>query len=81
MRVKCKIPQELKGLVSAIQRKHGDCEGWLIAYNKSPYSFTWFGHHMIIGLLFCSFGVIGYSINYRGYDIVVDNDLNEINIE
>lgn len=81
MRIKCKIPQELKGLVSVIQRKCGDCEGWLKAYNKSPYRFTWFGHRMIVDLLYCSYGVIGYSINYRGYNIVVDNDLNKIDIE
>lgn len=52
MRVKCKIPQELKRLVSAIQRNHGDCEVWFKAYNKSPHGFTWFGHRMIVDLLY-----------------------------
>lgn len=32
------IPVELRGLVSSIKRKQGDCEQWLKGYNKNPYN-------------------------------------------
>jgi hypothetical protein len=33
---------------------------------------------MICGPLFCSYGCIGYNINYKGYTIHVDNELSRI---
>lgn len=43
-----RVPVEVKGLVSAIQRKDGNCEDWLNAYNKHPFDFTWYGHRMTV---------------------------------
>jgi hypothetical protein len=75
-----RIPTEVKGLVSAIQRKTGDCEDWLNAYNKHPFDFTWYGYKMIVEDLHASYGVIGYSIEYRGITVDVDNELRTIRI-
>lgn len=35
---------------------------------------------MICEPLFCSYGCIGYGINYQGYEIHVDNELSRIEI-
>jgi hypothetical protein len=35
---------------------------------------------MICEPLFCSYGCIGYGINYKGYEIHVDNELLRIEI-
>lgn len=75
-----RVPVEVKGLVSAIQRKAGDCEDWLNAYNKHPFDFTWNGHRMTVEDLHASYGVIGYTIEYRGVTIDVDNELHAIRI-
>lgn len=75
-----RVPVEVKGLVSAIQRKAGDCEDWLNAYNKHPFDFTWYGHRMTVEDLHASYGVIGYTIEYRGVTIDVDNELHAIRI-
>lgn len=76
-----RIPTEVKRLVSAIQRKAGDCEDWLSAYNKHPFDFSWYGHKMIVEALHASYGVIGYSIEYRGITVDVDNELRTIRIQ
>lgn len=75
-----RLPREVKGLVSAIQRKDGNCEDWLNAYNKHPFDFTWNGHRMTVEDLHASYGVIGYTIEYRGVTIDVDNELHAIRI-
>lgn len=74
------IPPELKRLLSAIQKKHGDCEDWFNAYNKHPFDFTWYGYRMIVEDLHASYGVIGYTIEYRGITVDVDNELCTIRI-
>lgn len=74
------IPVELRGLVSTIQRKQGDCEQWLKGYNKNPFGFTWYGYRMIVEVLHASYGVIGYTIEYCGRKVDVDNELHTIRI-
>lgn len=74
------IPVELRGLISSIKRKQGDCEQWLKGYNKNPYKFTWYGYSMIVESLYASYGVIGYSIYYRTYEVHVDNEMRTIEI-
>lgn len=74
------IPVELRGLISSIKRKQGDCEQWLKGYNKNPYNFTWYGYSMIVEPLYASYGVIGYSIYYRTYEVHVDNEMRTIEI-
>lgn len=80
MRIPKDIPGELKRLVNAIVRRYGDCENWLNGYNRDPWRYTWYGARLICELLFCSYVCIGYSINYKGYEIQVDNDLQRIDI-
>lgn len=80
MRIPKDIPGELKRLVNAIVRRYGDCENWLDGYNRDPWRYTWYGTRMICEPLFCSYGSIGYCINYKGYEIHVDNDLQRIDI-
>ena len=78
MRVWKEIPNELKCLINAILKRNGDCEHWLNGYNRNPCGFIWHGFSMICEPLFCSYGRIGYGINYRGYEIHVDNELSRI---
>ena len=80
MRIPKDIPNELKRLVNAIVKRSGNCENWLNGYNRNPLGFTWYGFRMICEPLFCSYGCIGYSIDYRGYEVIVDNDLSRIEI-
>ena len=80
MRIPKDIPAELNRLINAILKRDGDCEKWLDGYNRTPFGFTWSGFRMICEPLFCSYGCIGYSINYREYEIHVDNDLSRIEI-
>lgn len=80
MRIPKDIPAELNRLINAILKRDGDCEKWLDGYNRTPFGFTWYGFRMICEPLFCSYGCIGYSINYREYEIHVDNDLSRIEI-
>lgn len=80
MRVPKDIPAELKRLINAILKRSGDCEKWLDGYNQAPWRFAWYGFRMICEPLFCSYGCIGYSINYKGYEIHVDNELSRISI-
>ena len=72
MRIPKDIPNELKRLINAILKRDG--------YNRDPWGFTWYGFRMICKPLFCSYGCIGYGINYREYEIHVDNDLSRIEI-
>lgn len=80
MRIPRYIPNELKRLINAILKRSGDCEHWLDGYNRDPWFFTWYGSPMTCEPLFCSYGRIGYSISYKGYEINVDNDLSRIDI-
>ena len=80
MRIPKDISSELKRLVNAIARRYGDCENWLDGYNRDPWWYTWYGASLICEPLFCSYGCIGYRINYKGYEIQVDNDLQRIDI-
>ena len=80
MRIPTEIPNELKRLFNAILKRDGNCEKWLNGYNRNSWGFTWYGSRMTCGPLFCSYGCIGYSINYRGYEIHVDNELSRISI-
>lgn len=80
MRIPKDIPNELKRLINAIVKRFGDCENWLVGYNRDPWGFTWYGSRMICEPLFCSYGRIGYSIDYKGFTINVDNDLSRIEI-
>lgn len=80
MRIPKDIPNELKRLIDVIVKRSGDCESWLNGYNRNPWIFTWYGFRMICEPLFCSYGCIGYGINYRGYEIHVDNKLSRITI-
>ncbi len=80
MRIPKDIPSELKRLINAVVRRDGDCENWLDGYNRDPWRFSWYGDRMICEPLFCSYGCIGYGINYKGYEIYVDNDLRRIDI-
>ena len=80
MRIPKDIPNELKRLINAIVTRSGDCEHWLDGYNRDPWFFTWYGSRMTCGPLFCSYGLIGYAINYKGYEIHVDNELSRIEI-
>lgn len=81
IKVTSKVPSEVKTIVKAIQKKDGDLEKWLNAYSKRPYNTTYYGDRLIIEPLHCSYGSIGYSIQYRGYDIKVDNEMKEISVE
>lgn len=74
MKIIGEIHPEIKGLVNRILRKVGDCESLL---GKR----SWYGKDIWCGLLFCSYGVIGYDIDYEGFSISVDNELHEIRIE
>ena len=80
MRIPKDIPNELKRLINAIVKRSGDCENWLKGYNRATWTYTWHGSPMTCEPLFCSYGCIGYSIGYRGYEIQVDNDLSRIDI-
>ena len=80
MRIPKNIPNELKRLINAIVKRSGDCENWLNGYNRNPWGFTWYGFRMMCEPLFGSYGCIGYSIDYRGYEVIVDNDLSRIEI-
>lgn len=80
MRVPKEIPFELNRLINAIVKRDGDCEQWLNGFNRNPWHFAWYGSRMICESLFCCYGCIGYSINYKGYNIQVDNDLSRIDI-
>ena len=80
MRIPKEIPNELKRLINAIVKRSGDCENWLKGYNRVTWTYTWHGYPMTCEPLFCSYGCIGYSIGYRGYEIQVDNDLSRIDI-
>ena len=80
MRIPKDIPSELKRLINAIVKRSGDCESLLNGYNRNPWGFTWYGFRMICEPLFCSYGRIGYRINYRGNEIHVDNELSRITI-
>lgn len=80
MRIPKNIPEEIKRLINAILKRYGDCEIWLNGYNSALNCYTWYGDRMICEPLFCSYGFIGYAINYRGYEIHVDNDLDRISI-
>lgn len=80
MRIPKDIPAELNRLINAILKRDGDCKSWLNGYNRNPFWFTWYGFRMICEPLFCSYGCIGYGINYRGHKIHVDNDLSRIEI-
>lgn len=80
MKIPKDIPAELNRLINAIVSRDGDCEKWLNGYNRTPFGFTWYGFRMICEPLFCSYGRIGYGINYREYEIHVDNDLSRIEI-
>lgn len=81
IRVTSSVPSEVKTIVKAIQKKGGDLEKWLNAYNKNPFNTTYYGDRIMIEPLHVSYGVVGYAIQYRGYDIKVDNELNEISID
>ena len=81
MRIPKNIPNELKRLINAIVKHSGDCENWLKGYNRATWTYTWHGSPMTCEPLFCSYGCIGYSINYKGYAIDVDNDLSQIEIK
>ena len=81
MRIPKNIPNELKRLINAIVKRSGDCENWLKGYNRDPWGFTWYDSRMSCLPLFCSYGCIGYSINYKGYAIDVDNELSQIEIK
>ena len=80
MRIPKNIPNELKRLINAIVKRSGDCENWLNGYNRNPWGFTWYGSRMTCEPMFCSYGSIGYRINYKGYEVIVDNDLSRIEI-
>lgn len=80
MRTPKDIPTELKRLINAIVKRSGDCETWLNGYNRDPWGFTWYSFRMTCEPLFCSYGLIGYRIKYKGYGIHVDNDLSQIEI-
>lgn len=82
MKVSKNIPTELKRLINAILKRSGNCENWLneYNYNRDPWGYTWYGSSMICEPLFCSYGCIGYHINYKGYKIHVDNELSQIDI-
>ena len=80
MRIPKDIPNVLKHLINAIVKRFGDCENWLNGYNRDPCGFTWYGFRMICKPLFCSYCCIGYGINYRGYEIHIDNELSRITI-
>lgn len=80
MRIPKDIPNELKRLINAIVKRFGDCECWLDGYNRNPWGFTWYGSRMTCEPLFCCYGMIGYSIGYKGYEIHVDNELLRIEI-
>ena len=80
MRVPKDIPNELKRLINAILKRDGDCESWLNGYNRNLWGFTWYGSRMTCEPLFCSYGCIGYRINYNGYKVHVDNELSRIDI-
>ena len=81
MRIPKNIPNELKRLINAIVKRSGDCENWLKGYNRDPWGFTWYGSRMSCLPLFCCYRCIGYSINYKGYAIDVDNELSQIEIK
>ena len=80
MRTPKDVPNELKRLINAIVERSGDCESWLNGYNRDPWGFTWDGFRMTCEPLFCCYGLIGYSIKYRGHEIHVDNELSQIEI-
>ena len=80
MRIPKDIPAELNRLINAILKRDGDCESLLNGYNRNPFGFTWYGFRMSCEPMFCSYGCIGYGINYRGHKIHVDNDLSQIEI-
>lgn len=44
-------------------------------------NFTWYGHKIIVGPLFCSYGQIGYTIRFDGDDYQYDYELNKIEKE
>ena len=79
MRTPKDVPNELRRLINAIVKRSGDCESWLNGYNRDM-GFTWYGFRMTCEPLFCCYGLIGYSIKYRGYEIHVDNDLSVVKI-
>lgn len=69
-----KMPKELKGIVSYIQRRMGNCER---LFRHS----VWHGHKIFCTELFCSYGCIGYKITYRGYCLHVDNEQGKITMQ
>ena len=74
------IPSELTRLVRHIARRNGDCENMLRASGQNS-NYTWHGHLLFCSPLFCSYGIIGYDIHYRGHSLSIDNELNKITIE
>ena len=80
MRIPKGMPNELMRLMNAIVKRSGDCETWLNGYSRDHWGYTWYGFRMISEPLFCSYGRIGYLINYKGYEIHVDNELSRITI-
>ena len=68
------IYPEVRRLVNFIQRRHGDCE---CLYGKK----SWYGKQISCQTLHCSYGAIGYAIEYDGIGIQVDNELNTILID
>lgn len=65
---------EVRRLVNFIQRRQGDCES---LYGKK----TWYGKDISCLTLHCSYGAIGYSIEYDGVDVQVDCELGTITID
>ena len=79
MKVNNAIPHSIRQLINSIKRHHGDCETWLRAY-RDDSNYTYFGYNLEISVLKCSYGAIGYSIFYRGFNVIVDNIKEEISI-
>ena len=40
--------------------------------------FQWHGHNVVIGPLFCSYGQIGYTIDFDGASYQYDYELNKL---
>lgn len=72
------VPKGLKRLVNHIIKQDGDLESVLQNYNNDPMNFEWHGKRLIITPLFTSYGTIGYSVEYDGYDLSVDNEFGTI---
>lgn len=80
MKVNNAIPHSIRQLINSIKRHHGDCETWLRAYSNDC-NYTYFGYKLEISVLKSSYGAVGYSIFYRGFNVIIDNIKEEISIK